>query len=94
MLLCPVKEIMTTKLSASSATPAASTEVFTNMRGSRIGLAITAGETDVYLADKSVKAGKGLLIKAGTTYTLPVLPTARQNFYVIGGDCVLTEFFG
>ena len=94
MLLCPVKEIMTTKLSASSATPAASTEVFTNMRGGRIGLAITAGETDVYLGDKSVKAGKGLLIKAGKTYTLPVLPTARQNFYVIGGDCVLTEFFG
>lgn len=94
MLLCPVKEIMTTKLSASSATPAASTEVFTNMRGGRIGLAITAGETDVYLGDKRVKAGKGLLIKAGTTYTLPVLPTARQNFYVIGGDCVLTEFFG
>ena len=94
MLLCPVKEIMTTKLSASSATPAASTEVFTNMRGGRIGLAITAGETDVYLGDKSVKVGKGLLIKAGTTYTLPVLPTARQNFYVIGGDCVLTEFFG
>lgn len=94
MLLCPVKEIMTTKLSASSVTPAASTEVFTNMRGGRIGLAITAGETDVYLGDKSVKAGKGLLIKAGTTYTLPVLPTARQNFYVIGGDCVLTEFFG
>lgn len=94
MLLCPVKEIMTTKLSASGATPAASTEVFTNMRGGRIGLAITAGETDVYLGDKSVKAGKGLLIKAGTTYTLPVLPTARQNFYVIGGDCVLTEFFG
>lgn len=94
MLLCPVKEIMTTKLSASGATPATSTEVFTNMRGGRIGLAITAGETDVYLGDKSVKAGKGLLIKAGTTYTLPVLPTARQNFYVIGGDCVLTEFFG
>ena len=94
MLLCPVKEIMTTKLNASSAKPAASTEVFTNMRGGRIGLAITAGETDVYLGDKSVKAGEGLLIKAGTTYTLPVLPTARQNFYVIGGDCVLTEFFG
>ena len=94
MLLCPVKEIMTTKLSASSATPAASTEVFTNMRGGRIGLAITAGETDVYLGDKNVKAGEGLLIKAGTTYTLPVLPTARQTFYVIGGDCVLTEFFG
>jgi hypothetical protein len=94
MLLCPVKEIMTTKLSADSATPAASTEVFTNMRGGRIGLAITAGETDIYLGDKSVKAGEGLLIKAGTTYTLPVLPTARQNFYVIGGDCVLTEFFG
>lgn len=94
MLLCPIKEIMTTKLSASSATPAASTEVFTNMRGGRIGLAITAGETDVYLGDKNVKAGEGLLIKAGTTYTLPVLPTARQNFYVIGGDCVLTEFFG
>lgn len=94
MLLCPVKEIMTTKLSASSATPAASTEVFTNMRGGRIGLAITAGETDVYLGDKNVKAGEGLMIKAGTTYTLPVLPTARQNFYVIGGDCVLTEFFG
>lgn len=94
MLLCPVKEIKTTKLSASSATPAASTEVFTNMRGGRIGLAITAGEADIYLGDKSVKAGEGLLIKAGTTYTLPVLPTARQNFYVIGGGCVLTEFFG
>lgn len=94
MLLCPVKEIMTTKLSASGATPAASTEVFTNMRGGRIGLAITAGETDVYLGDKSVKVGGGLLIKAGTTYTLPVVPSARQNFYVIGGDCVLTEFFG
>lgn len=94
MLLCPAKEIMTTKLSASGATPAASTEVFTNIRGGRIGLAITAGETDIYLGDKSVKAGEGLLIKAGTTYTLPVLPTARQNFYVIGGDCVLTEFFG
>lgn len=94
MLLCPVKEIMTTKLSASSATPAASTEVFTNMRGGRIGIAISAGEADIYLGDKNVKAGEGLLIKAGATYTLPVLPTARQNFYVIGGDCVLTEFFG
>lgn len=94
MLLCPVKEIKTTKLSASSAKPAASTEVFTNMRGGRIGLAITAGEADIYLGDKGVKTGEGLLIKAGTTYTLPVLPTARQNFYVVGGDCVLTEFFG
>lgn len=94
MLLCPVKEIMTTKLSASSATPAASTEVFTYMRGGRIGLAITAGEADIYLGDKSVKAGEGLLIKAGTTYTLPVAPSARQNFYVVGGECVLTEFFG
>ena len=94
MLLYSVKEIKTTKLSASSAIPAASTEVFTNIRGGRIGIAISAGETDIYLGDKSVKAGEGLLIKAGTTYTLPVLPNARQNFYVIGGDCVLTEFFG
>ena len=94
MFLYSVKEIKTTKLSANSATPAASTEVFTNIRGGRIGIAISAGETDIYLGDKSVKAGEGLLIKAGTTYTLPVLPTARQNFYVIGGACVLTEFFG
>lgn len=94
MLLYSVKEIKTTKLSASSAKPAASTEVFTNMRGGRIGIAISAGEADIYLGDKNVKAGEGLLIKSGTTYTLPVLPTARQNFYVVGGDCVLTEFFG
>lgn len=94
MLLYSVKELKTTKLSASSAVPAASAEVFTNIRGGRIGIAISAGETDIYLGDKSVEAGEGLLIKAGTTYTLPVLPTARQNFYVIGGDCVLTEFFG
>lgn len=94
MLLCPVKEIKTTKLSASSATPAASTEVFTNMRGGRIGIAISAGEADIYLGEKGVKVGEGLLIKAGTTYTLPVIPSARQNFYVVGGDCVLTEFFG
>lgn len=93
MLLYPVSEIKTTKLSAAAATVAASPEVVSRQRSGRHGIAITAGESTVYLGGKDVTADTGMAITAGTTVILPVSNTSEESLYVIGGDCVLTEFF-
>ena len=87
MLLYPVDDIKTTKLSATKAVVAASPEVAALQRTGRHGIAITAGESTVYIG------GKGMAVPAGTTTILPVTTTNVDNLYVIGGDCVLTEFF-
>lgn len=93
MLLYPVSEIKTTTLSASKATKAASPEVIARQRMGRHGIAISAGESAVYLGNADVTAETGLAIPAGTTLVLPVSNTSEDALYVIGGDCVLTEFF-
>lgn len=93
MLLNSVNDIKTTTLSASSATLAASTEVQTKLRCGRHGIAISATGSDIYLGDKDVAAGSGMLIPAGTTFVLPVTNHCQENLYVVGGECVLTEFF-
>lgn len=93
MLLYPVSEIKTTTLAATKATKAASPEVIARQRSGRHGIAITAGESDVYLGDKDVTAATGMAIPAGTTVILPVSNTSEDSLFVIGGSCVLTEFF-
>lgn len=93
MLLYPVSEIKTTVLSASEATKAASPEVIARQRMGRHGIAISAGESAVYLGGKDVTASTGMVIPAGTTTVLPVSNTSEDSLYVIGGSCVLTEFF-
>lgn len=94
MLLYPVGKVEATVLNATNATLAASNGVATKLKTGRHGIAITAGENDIYLGDKNVAVGKGMAIKAGTTTILPVLTTCIDEIYVIGGSCVLTEFFG
>lgn len=93
MLLYPVNDIKTTKLSATEAVVAASPEVAAMQRTGRHGIAITAGESAVYIGGKGVTAATGMAVPAGTTTILPVATTNTDNLYVIGGDCVLTEFF-
>ena len=93
MLLYPVNDIKTTKLSATKAKVAASPEVAAKQRTGRHGIAITAGESAVYIGGKDVTAANGMAVPAGTTTILPVATTNVDNVYVIGGDCVLTEFF-
>ena len=93
MLLYPVNDIKTTKLSATKAKVAASPEVAAKQRTGRHGIAITAGENPVYIGGKGVTAATGMAVPAGTTTILPVATTNTDNLYVIGGDCVLTEFF-
>lgn len=93
MLLYPVSEIKTTALSASKATKAASPEVIARQRMGRHGIAISAGESAIYLGKEDVTAETGMVIPAGTTLVLPVSNTSEDSLYVIGGDCVLTEFF-
>lgn len=93
MLLYPVNEIKVTALSAKKATALASPEVLARQRTGRHGIAITAGEATVYIGDKNVTVSKGMAVPAGTTVILPVTNTCEDNLFVIGGDCVLTEFF-
>lgn len=93
MFLFPVSEIKTTQLDATSAVLAASPEVIARQRTGRHGIAISAGDSAVYLGGKDVNAGNGMLIPAGTTASMPVTNTSADNLYVIGGSCVLTEFF-
>lgn len=94
MLLYPVGKVETTVLNATKATLAASNGVATKLKTGRHGIAISAGESDIYLGDKNVVANEGMVIKAGTTTILPVLTTSIDEIYVVGGTCVLTEFFG
>lgn len=93
MLLYPVDDIKTTKLSATKAKVAASPEVVAKQRTGRHGIAITAGESTVYIGGKDVTSATGMAVPAGTTTILPVTTVNVDNLYVIGGDCVLTEFF-
>lgn len=93
MLLYPVDDIKTTKLSATKAKVAASPEVVAKQRTGRHGIAITAGESTVYIGGKGVTSATGMAVPAGTTIILPVTTVNVDNLYVIGGDCVLTEFF-
>lgn len=93
MLLYPVDDIKTTKLSATKAVVAASPEVVAKQRTGRHGIAITAGESTVYIGGKGVTSATGMAVPAGTTTILPVTTVNVDNLYVIGGDCVLTEFF-
>lgn len=93
MLLYPVDDIKTTKLSATKAKVAASPEVVAKQRTGRHGIAITAGESTVYIGGKGVTSATGMAVPAGTTTILPVTTVNVDNLYVIGGDCVLTEFF-
>lgn len=93
MLLYPVNDIKTTKLSAAKAVLAASPEVAAKQRTGRHGIAITAGESAVYIGGKDVTAATGMAVPADTTTILPVTTENTDNLYVIGGDCVLTEFF-
>lgn len=93
MLLYPVDDIKTTKLSATKAKVAASPEVVAKQRTGRHGIAITAGESTVYIGGKGVTSATGMAVPAGTTTILPVTTVNIDNLYVIGGDCVLTEFF-
>lgn len=93
MLLYPVDDIKTTKLSATKAQVAASPEVVAKQRTGRHGIAITAGESTVYIGGKGVTSATGMAVPAGTTTILPVTTVNVDNLYVIGGDCVLTEFF-
>lgn len=94
MLLCPVTDIKTTTLDASSAVVAASPDVLGRLRRGRHGIAISAIDSDIYLGDKDVSSGGGMLIPSGTTSeTLPVSMMSVDTLYVVGGSCVLTEFF-
>jgi hypothetical protein len=93
MFLNSVSDIKTTKLSASSAVPAASQEVLTKLRVGRHAIAISATDSDVYLGGEDVTSSTGMLIKTGTTFVMPVTNHSKENIYVVGGDCVLTEFF-
>lgn len=93
MILFPVSDVKTTVLDASAVTLAASPEVIARQRTGRHSIGITAGESVIYLGGKNVTAENGMAIPAGTTITMPVSNTSMESLYVVGGNCVLTEFF-
>ena len=88
----PVSMVLTTSIDASSVTPCASAEVLAGDRKGRHAIEIT-GVSKVYIGDAGVTSSKGRPIAAGETVTIPVSPDVKVPCYVVGGGCVLTEYF-
>jgi len=88
----PISYVKTTSLVPSNASPCASDEVLGGILLGRHAISITATE-DVYLGDENVTSSTGLTIPAGETMTFPVNENIKKPFYVVGGACVITEYF-
>lgn len=91
--LYPVRDTISSVLDATSAVPAASAEVLNKSRRGRNAIGISATESDVYIGGKDVTAETGMPIKAGTSIVIPVGSDVADPVYVVGGSCVITEFF-
>ncbi|MCD7811962.1 MAG: hypothetical protein LUG91_08990 [Ruminococcus sp.] len=91
--LIPVRATASSVLDASSAVPAASVEVLSHMRRGRTAIGISAVSKDVYIGGEDVTASTGMPVKAGESIVIPVGSDAVAPFYVVGGSCIITEFF-
>lgn len=92
-IIFPVNNIKTTKLTATKATPAASPEVLSRLRTGRHTVSITALDADIYVGGTDVTSATGVPVKAGTSLAIPVDSNSTTPVYVIGGSCVIAEYF-
>lgn len=89
----PVRDTISNVLDATSAVPAASVEVLNKSRRGRHAIGISATESEVYIGGQDVTAATGMPVKAGTSIVIPVGSDVVAPVYVVGGSCIITEFF-
>lgn len=87
-----VSSVLTTAINASSVTPAASEKVLDGSRRGRHAVEITA-VSKVYIGDANVTSSNGRPIAAGESVLIPVMEYVNKPFYIVGGNCILTEYF-
>ena len=56
-------------------------------------VAVTFGADAVYIGGADVTSATGMPIKAGDNIVIPVVSDKVDAVYVVGGQCVITEFF-
>lgn len=88
----PVKYVLSTALDASSVTPAASPDVLDGTRRGRHAVEVTA-VSKVYIGDSEVTSSTGRPIAVGESFLIPVEDYVNKPFYIVGGNCILTEYF-
>ena len=90
--LKPVSMVRSTALNASSAKPCASDNVLNGTWQGRHTVEITA-VSKVYIGGEDVTTSNGRPINAGETITIPVVSGLKTPCYVVGGNCIITEYF-
>ena len=88
----PVSSVLTSVLDATSVVPAASVDVLSGNRRGRHAVEITA-TAKVYIGGEDVTSANGRPINAGESLLIPVNDYVNKPFYVVGGKCILTEYF-
>ncbi len=91
--LYPVSFVLSEEVDASSVTVAATVAVKSGLKHGRRAVGISATSSDVYIGGEDVTSSTGLPVPAGSTFIMPVLDTGADGIYVVGGTCVITDFF-
>ena len=88
-----VRQTESCVIDASSAVPAASPDVVSQKRRGRFAVGISPVGDAVYIGGADVTSSTGMPIKAGDNIVIPVVSDKVDAVYVVGGQCVITEFF-
>lgn len=91
-LLNPVSFVISTALTAETATLAASNGVINESRAGRHGITITATAANTYIGGSDVTSENGTPLANGTSITLPMEPGNDGQIYFIG-SIKLLEYF-
>lgn len=89
----PIRYTTSVALDASSAVPAASDAVLSRKLKARASVGITAVGSTIYIGGPDVNSSNGMPIAAGDSIVIPVVSDRADNVYVVGGQCIITEFF-
>ena len=89
----PIRYTTSVALDASSAVPAASEAVTSRKHRARASVGITALDSTIYIGGPDVSSSNGMPLKAGDKIIIPVVSDRDDNVYVVGGQCIITEFF-
>lgn len=88
-----VRQTESCVIDASSAVPAASPDVLCKKRRGRFAVGISPVDADVYIGGEDVTTATGMPIKVGDSIVIPVVSDKVEAVYVVGGQCIITEFF-
>lgn len=89
----PIRYTTSVVLNATTAVPAASEAVLSRKLKARTAVGISALGSTVYIGGADVTTASGMPIAAGEKIIIPVVSDRQDNVYVVGGQCIITEFF-